>query len=126
MHSLEVSKLRQCSSAIHKDSSNFGIGCTKNLLEYQEVVVEHSTDVERLKGDAFAVARAAGIDDVAGPAILVITNATVLTMETGSPRGDLIHNALLVVRDGVIQLVMGAPAVMPQGALILNAMGGDH
>ncbi|KAG6903543.1 hypothetical protein DXG01_017036, partial [Tephrocybe rancida] len=52
LHSLEISKLKKCSSAIDEDPVNFGISCVKNQLRYQEVVVEHSTDIARLKRDA--------------------------------------------------------------------------
>lgn len=114
-----------CSHAIRNDPLTFGIECTKNLLNYQEIVVEHATDIERLKRDGALAARGESIGEAAPPAIMVITNATVLTMETGSPQGDLLRNALLVVRDGVIQLVTPMPAVVPQGSFVFNAMGGE-
>lgn len=124
LHSLEVSQLHRCSSAVQKDRLTFGIECTKKILNFQEINVHHSTDIARLKHDAALAARAKALDESIAPAILVITNATVLTMETGSQRGDLLRNALLVVRDGVIQLVLSAPDVLPQGAMVLNAQGG--
>lgn len=124
LHSLEVSQLHKCSSAVHKDPLTFGIQCTKNILDYQEIIVHHSTDIARLKDEASLAAHAQGLDDSTGSAVMLITNATVLTMETGSQSGDLLHNALLVVRGGVIQLVLEMPDVLPQGALVLNAQGG--
>jgi hypothetical protein len=118
LHSFEIDKLKKCHSALINDKITFGISCTKELLEYQEIIVEHSTDIARLKKDA------AMLSEIADSGVLVITNATLLTMETNSP-ADLIKNGILFVRDGVIQAVLRQDhAVIPQGVKVINAMGG--
>lgn len=124
MHSLEVSKLDQCSSAIKKDHSTFGISCVKNLLEFQTIDIEHSTDIARLKKDAEAEHdhkewRKGNAD------VVIIFNATLLTMETGNELADLIPDGLLVIRGGVIDHVGRIGGfVAPTGATVIDAAGG--
>ncbi|RDB24015.1 hypothetical protein Hypma_008641 [Hypsizygus marmoreus] len=114
LHSLEVSKLDSCSTAIKNDASTFGIACVKNLLEYQEVIVEHSTDIARLKKDAN------------GHELVVIYNATLLTMATGNEKRDLVHGGILISRGGVIDSVGTLEnTLIPGGpATAINAHGG--
>lgn len=120
LHSLEVSKLHHCSSAIKHDRLNFGISCVKNLLEYQEIVIEHTTDIARLKREAAAIAEVPDNSDV-----LVVLNATILTMASGKVDTDLIRNGILVSRGGVVEYVgaIGGYTTAP-GATIINARGG--
>ncbi|KAJ7898463.1 hypothetical protein B0H13DRAFT_2520490 [Mycena leptocephala] len=110
LHSLEVSKLSKCASEIKHDTTHFGISCVKSLLEYQEVVVERSTDIARLKSDARDV--------------FVIFNATILTMETGDPEVDLIREGVLTIRGGVIESVGALGTLVPSGVTAFNAQGG--
>ncbi|KAJ3838794.1 hypothetical protein F5878DRAFT_725021 [Lentinula raphanica] len=122
LHSLEISKLDKCTSAIKRDSNTFGISCVKSLLRYQEIVVEHSTDVARLTEQAHAVSGSAYNSD-----ILIIYNATVVTMETGNLDEDLLHDAVLVIQRGVIEAVFSATDnafVAPEGATMMNANRG--
>ncbi|KAJ3857343.1 hypothetical protein EV368DRAFT_77833 [Lentinula lateritia] len=121
LHSLEISKLSKCSSAIKNDSRTFGISCIKNLLQYQEIVVEHSTDIARLKKEAQALSSSVNSD------ILIVYNATLLTMESGNINEDLLHDAILVIRAGVIEAVFSATQndfVAPEGATLINAHRG--
>ncbi|KAJ7442290.1 hypothetical protein FB451DRAFT_1057716 [Mycena latifolia] len=120
LHSLEVSKLSKCTSKIKHDTTNFGISCVKDLLEYQEVVVEHSTDIARLKRDAVTVNAQAN----ANSDVFVIFNATILTMETGDPELDLIREGVLTIRGGVIESVGALGSLVPSGATAFNAQGG--
>ncbi|KAJ7504368.1 hypothetical protein B0H11DRAFT_1981946 [Mycena galericulata] len=121
LHSLEVSKLKKCTSEIEHDTTHFGISCVKNLLEYQQVVVEHSTDIARLKRDAAAVAAISNDNSD----VFVIYNATVLTMENGGDLElDLIRDGVVTIRGGVIESVGGAGALVPSGATAFNAQGG--
>ncbi|KAJ7593490.1 hypothetical protein C8J56DRAFT_931194 [Mycena floridula] len=114
LHSIEVSKLDKCASAVKRDHDKFGIHCTKTLLDYQEIVVEHSTDISRLKKDA---------EDSGG--MMVIFNATVLTMETGDLNQDLIRDAVVVTRGGLIDSVGSlADIVIPEGVAAIDAHGG--
>ncbi|KAJ7593461.1 hypothetical protein C8J56DRAFT_931144 [Mycena floridula] len=114
LHSVEVSKLDKCASAVKRDQDKFGIHCTKTLLDYQEIVVEHSTDISRLKKDA---------EDSGG--MMVIFNATVLTMETGDLNKDLIRDAVVVTRGGLIDSVGSlADIVIPEGVAAIDAHGG--
>lgn len=120
LHSLEISKLSSCSSDISHDKSTFGISCVKGLLEYQEIVIEHSTDIARLKQDAAK----AGLD-VANADVLVIFNATLLTMATGNPLTDLIHDAVIIVKGGVLEKICSVESdCIPQGVTIIDAQGG--
>ncbi|KAJ7091369.1 hypothetical protein B0H15DRAFT_977440, partial [Mycena belliarum] len=120
LHSLEVSKLSKCESKIKQDPINFGISCVKDLLEYQEVLVEHSTDIARLKRDAAAANAKAGTNSD----VFVIFNATILSMETGNPELDLIHDGVLTIRGGVIESVGGLDSLVPSGVATYNAQGG--
>ncbi|KAK0458565.1 uncharacterized protein EV420DRAFT_1629551 [Desarmillaria tabescens] len=118
LHSLEVSKLSKCTSTIRKDHLTFGIDCVKNLLEYQEIVVEHSTDISRLKKEA---ARTASYPD---SDLLVLYNATLLTMETGELEKDLVREALLVIRGGVITTAAALnTVVIPTEATVIDMHG---
>ncbi|KAJ7070752.1 hypothetical protein C8F01DRAFT_1107614 [Mycena amicta] len=119
LHSFEVSKLSKCKSAIRNDSVNFGIACVKNLLDVQEIVVSITTDIARLKQDAATVSAQAVDSDV-----FVIFNATILTMETGDPEKDLIHEGVLTIRGGVIESVGRVGSIVPPGLTALNAQGG--
>ncbi|KAG6873372.1 hypothetical protein C0995_016481 [Termitomyces sp. Mi166 len=115
LHSLEIFKLQECSSAIGKDPVNFGISCVKDQISYQEIVVEHSTDIARLKRDA------EDSDQV------VIYNATLLTMETGQERWDVIQGGLMIIRGGVIASIghLAQDEAIPHGtATAINAYGG--
>ncbi|KAJ3981233.1 hypothetical protein F5890DRAFT_570495 [Lentinula detonsa] len=121
LHSLEISKLEKCSSAIKHDSNTFGISCVKSLVQYQEIVVEHPTDIARLKEQTQALSSSVNSD------ILIVFNATLVTMETGSLDEDLLHDAVLVIRGGVIEAVFSATGnsfVAPEGATLINANGG--
>ncbi|KAK0458560.1 uncharacterized protein EV420DRAFT_364695 [Desarmillaria tabescens] len=110
LHFLEVSKLSRCTSTIRKDHLTFGIDCVKNLLEYQEIVVEHSTDISWLKKDVASTASHPESD------LLVLYNATLLTMETGEFEKDLVREALLVIRGGVITTAAAlSTVVIPTG-----------
>ncbi|KAG6882453.1 hypothetical protein C0992_011629, partial [Termitomyces sp. T32_za158] len=116
LHSLEISELQKCSSAIDQDPVNFGISCVKDQIKYQEIVVEHPTDIARLKRDA------EGRDQV------VIYNATLLTMETGQEQYDVIRGGQIIIRGGVITAV-GLPGqdedIPHASATAINAHGGD-
>ncbi|KAJ4475736.1 hypothetical protein J3R30DRAFT_3294599 [Lentinula aciculospora] len=121
LHSLEISKLDKCSSTIRNDLNTFGISCVKDLLHFQEIVIEHSTDVARLKKQAQALSSSVNSD------ILIVFNATLVTMETGNVDEDLLHDAVLVVRGGVIEAVFSATEsqfVAPEGATLINAHRG--
>jgi hypothetical protein len=57
--------------------------------------------------------------------VLVITNATLLTYNTGHLDTDLIPNGVLITRGGVFESVTGALNVaIPDGATVINAHEG--
>ena len=132
LHSLEVSKLSQCSKAIAEDPSNFGIQCTRDLLDVHDINVTYETDVSRIKKEAKAAFKThASQDDLEDPElesnsdILAIVNATLATMETGKETEDIISGASLIVRGGVIQQVGKDDSMeVPRGAKVINAQGG--
>jgi hypothetical protein len=118
---LEISKLEQCSSQIKDDLNTFGISCVKNLVEYQRIDIEHSTDIARLKKEAKQVSHIASNNFD----LVVITNATLLTMESGNPEADLIRNGILTIRGGVIEYAGPSPDYTPPaGATVIDAEGG--
>ncbi|PBK62923.1 hypothetical protein ARMSODRAFT_997185 [Armillaria solidipes] len=95
LHSLEVSKLSKCASTIKKDHLTFGIDCVKNILEYQEIIVEHTTDISRLKKDA-----------------------------ARELEKDLIREAILVIRGGVITTAAAlSSVVIPTEATVIDIHG---
>ncbi|KAG6810508.1 hypothetical protein H0H92_011559 [Tricholoma furcatifolium] len=121
LHSLELSSLQKCTREIEKDTLNFGIACVTKHVSYHEVIVEHSTDIARLKRES------EGRDQV------VIYNATVLTMETGEERWDVIKGGIVIVRGGVItsvghlakeELELDEQGVPRGPATAINAQGG--
>ena len=122
LHFLEISKLKQCSSQIKSDHLTFGISCVKNLVEYQRIDIEHSTDIARLKKEAKQVSHTASNNNFD---LVVITNATLLTMESGNPEADLIRNGTLTIRGGVIEYVgLSVDYTPPTGATVIDAEGG--
>ena len=124
MHSLEVSRLSECSSEIKADALRFGIECVKKILDIQELEVVHSTDIARLVGESRALALSQG-RRTENADVYAITNANVLTMSTGNLVNDFIANATLVIRKGVIhQVGPQSDIVIPQGTTVLSAEGG--
>lgn len=108
-----MSTLKQCSSAIRDDTLTYGIACTKDLLEFQEITVEYDTDITRIKKEA---------QHVLGTWALL--NATVFTMETGHFETDLVRGAVIVVKDGVIHSISKhEDAVIPENAVIVDGHG---
>ncbi|CAA7266376.1 unnamed protein product [Cyclocybe aegerita] len=129
LRSLEISKLKQCSSEIEKDHLTFGISCVKTLLQYEQIDVEHSTDIARLKKDAKRAAKThkdwPNVESDNSD-VVVIINATLLTMESGNFEDDFVKGGVMVVRGGVIDLVSRSNDnfVAPSGAAVINAGGG--
>jgi hypothetical protein len=135
---LEISKLAKCSSEIKTDRTNYGITCVKDLLQYQEIYIAHSTDIARLKRDANAARHefeswvSVGPENISKlrPLLtndtLVIYNATLLTMATGDLRRDLVRGGVLVSQGGVIT---GAGTLentfVPERATAINAQEGE-
>jgi len=120
---LEIEKLKECAKDIHDDHLTFGIGCVKGLLEYKELVVTHSTDIARLKKEA--ASWAPGAVATSNSDVLVLLNATLLTMHNGNEAEDLIRDAVLSVRGGVIEYTGPSDGyVVPEGATAINVAGG--
>jgi hypothetical protein len=127
LHSVEVSQLDKCASEIKSDQVKFGISCVKSLLEFNKVVVEHETDIARLKKEATQEKLLQGKPGREHSDAVLITNATILTMESGKLEHDIIRDAMLFVRGGVIQYV-GRPHIdlirPPFGVTVIDARGG--
>ncbi|KAI1784218.1 hypothetical protein LXA43DRAFT_1043367 [Ganoderma leucocontextum] len=130
LHHVDVSKLSVCAKAAQKDAVNFGIECTKSHPTYQEVIVEYPSDIARLKEEAGAFAEAkyskSELQDVrSNTEFFVLANATLLTMSTGNIHNDILHDAVLVTRNGEIEAIAGVhDFVIPYGATVLDAEGG--
>jgi hypothetical protein len=146
LHSLEVSKLDQCKDAASRDKLFFGISCTKSLVETREIFVEFESDIARLRKEAFAT-QLESIPLAPGQAqkdsqysfrastvtalqvgtdvdVLVVVNATLVTMDPHSSR-QVIQNGAVAVRKGVF-IYVGTSVEVPsyQGAKIIDAFGG--
>ena len=110
---------------------NFGIECTKSHPKFQEVVVEYPSDIARLKEEAAAFAKAeygesTAEDANSGADFFVFANATLLTMGTGNIHNDILHDAVLVTRNGQIEAIAGVhDYIIPYGATVLDAQGGQ-
>lgn len=93
-------------------------------MDIIDVKVSYPTDIARLSQEAFAIAESQGTRSQ-NSNVYAVTNATVLTMEKGNPSSDLLNDAVLVVRGGIIESVgHSGEVVIPQGASVLNAGGG--
>lgn len=80
--------------------------------------------MSRLRQEARLAATARGQTEQNAD-VIAVTNATLLTMEAGDLIRDLIEDAVMVVRGGVIESVGCLNAVnIPQGATIINAYKG--
>ncbi|KAJ3555991.1 hypothetical protein NM688_g2275 [Phlebia brevispora] len=124
LYSLRVSDLGQCASEIAKDTLNFGISCTKKLVDIHEIQIEHPTDAYRLKQDALRLSGLNGTDEENADT-LVIVNATVLTMETGDLSSDVLRNATLLTKGSQIEAVSSSGEItIPLGATVIDAEGG--
>jgi len=124
LHWVDVADLKSCSSATERDALTFGVACTRNLPHFQEVVVDYPSDIRRLKAEATASIAHEDAAALANADIFVIANATLVTMETGDLRADVLEDAILVTRGGQIEAIVGTQdAVIPYGASVLNAEG---
>ncbi|KAF9531664.1 hypothetical protein CPB83DRAFT_848536 [Crepidotus variabilis] len=128
LHHLEVAQLSKCYNEIKRDNLTFGLSCVKRLVRYGKIDIEHTTDISRLKKEAAEVFSAqGGIDTFPSIAdTVVIVNATILTMETGSQDKDLIHDGMLIVKGGVIKWVgkLNLGFIPMPGVTVINARGG--
>ncbi|KAF9555565.1 hypothetical protein CPC08DRAFT_820988 [Agrocybe pediades] len=128
LHSLKLSKLETCSSEIGKDRLTFGISCVKKLLDVQKIVgATYQTDIARLKEQAAKSVQASRGEPTLNADVVVVRNATLLTMHTGDEGQDLITNGSLVIRAGVIEYA--GPWVpdrdtIPEDATVIEANGG--
>ncbi|KAK0474891.1 hypothetical protein IW261DRAFT_532142 [Armillaria novae-zelandiae] len=113
---LEVARLTECLPSIKNDPSTFGIGCVNDLVESQEIFVEHSTDIVRLKEE---------VKTSGSSGVVAVYNATLLTMETGLVESDLIREGVMLVNDGVIQAIGSVDDIpIPEDAVKFNANQG--
>ncbi|TRM63712.1 hypothetical protein BD626DRAFT_569086 [Schizophyllum amplum] len=112
LHSLEASKLSQCTTAIEEDVLTFGIACVNKLVEWEQVVVEHPTDVGRLKQEGSGGS-------------LAIVNATIVKMSSDDFDSDIIEGGTLLTKGGVISAAGSAASVdIPDDAVVINANQG--
>jgi hypothetical protein len=116
--------LSQCQADISHDASTYGISCTKNLVQFQEIFVEYQTDISRLKVEAASLLPRKDSQQSSSTTFWVLANATVLTMETGKLETDLIENAFVVVKDGVIDSILEfLSPTLPADAIVLDVQG---
>jgi hypothetical protein len=125
LHSLEVSQLARCSKEIQRDRSTYGISCVKSLVKFNRLDVEHSTDIFRVKKDASLMQNARKSSSHSD--LVVINNATILTMATGDLEQDLIRNGALIVQGGVITWLGKRidDQTLLEGSTVINVNGGQ-
>lgn len=91
-----------------------------NLIDKQEVFVEHSTDIARLKSEGSKTQ-----DAQHATCAVVIHNATILTMDTGNEAVDLIERGMMLIEGGVIAAIGREEQILiPAGAVTIDALGG--
>jgi hypothetical protein len=98
-------------------------------VKFNRLDVEHSTDIFRLKKEAsenpklMQNARKSSFHSD----LVIINNATILTMATGDLKQDLIQNGALIVQGGVIT-GLGKRIdnqTLLDGGTVINANGGQ-
>lgn len=127
LHSLEVSKLRNCRKSIQSDASTFGIDCVKTLLNVQEIAATYETETSRIKNAALRdLDQTADPEELNNADWLVIANATVVSMITGHEQHDVLRRRTLIVRNGVIvsSIHRADLSTLPRGAKVIDAEGG--
>lgn len=98
----------------------------------QEIAVGYDTDIARLKLDSRAAAMATHRDlgqtvDLEDSDVLAITNATLLTFDTGYFSADHLPNGVLLAKAGVItQVGLTDEVHIPPGAHVIDAGGGSR
>ncbi|EJD43843.1 hypothetical protein AURDEDRAFT_145360 [Auricularia subglabra TFB-10046 SS5] len=116
LHSLDMSRLGGCLAAIRADATTRRLHCTQELVERRELVVEYDAEAARLRRDA-------GEEDNAD--VLVLVNATLVTMETGAIDADVIRDGAIVMQGGTIRQVgKRAEVHIPSGAQVIDVDGG--
>lgn len=127
LHSFKVDQLKHCQAAIQGDPSTFGIDCVRRYVNVTEVHAYHQSESRRLSDDAFDVARQEMKEQVeptkSRADILVIINATLVTMATGDEARDVVESGTVIIQGGLIQLV-GKGLAVPEGAKVIDAQGG--
>ncbi|KAI6117523.1 hypothetical protein EDD16DRAFT_1481316 [Pisolithus croceorrhizus] len=119
LHTVPVSLLSTCSNAIQKDTTTFGIGCVRNLLNVTEIAVYYESEVARLHREAKVHATTANGD------VVTFVNATILSMENGELSADLITGGSVVLRGGYIDAVgKDGEVSIPKGSVVIQADGG--
>ncbi|KAF7794297.1 hypothetical protein EIP86_005430 [Pleurotus ostreatoroseus] len=114
LHVLNKAELKKCADTIAGDTLNFGISCSKDLPEVHELFVEHPTEIYRLKQETVRQ----------NASILAFTNASALTMATGSLPHDALQNVTILVRDGLIEDVIPCRNItLPSDAVVIDAEG---
>lgn len=86
-----------------------------------ELKVEYDAETLRLKGEALAAEPENNDAD-----ILVLRNATIVTMRHGDEKEDVVRSGAVMVRDGRI-LFAGSldELIVPPGAHIIDVNGGE-
>lgn len=123
VHSLALDTLLECQNAIQRDTTTHGVDCLAQFVDSHELVVEYEADSARIRQDAHQHARA----DLDAPNadVLVLANATLVTMQNGLQKTDIVRHGTLVMQGGLIRAVGTANAVeIPVGAHVIDVHGG--
>ena len=121
LHSIKVADVQaKCASIIKKDGKRFGIECVKGLLGVQKLVVWYQTDISRLKRDISKSLEG----DASNRIDLVVRNATIITMETGYEETDVLKEATLLLRNGLVHSIVTGDVQVPNATKVIDASGG--
>ncbi|KAI6138939.1 hypothetical protein BKA82DRAFT_1000833 [Pisolithus tinctorius] len=121
LHTVPVSLLSTCLNAAQEDTSTFGIGCVKSLLNVTEIAVYYESEISRLRREAKVHTTSANGD------VVTFVNATILTMEHGELSADLITEGTVVLRGGYIDTVgKDGEVAIPEGGVVIQADGGRY
>ncbi|KIO03999.1 hypothetical protein M404DRAFT_1000833 [Pisolithus tinctorius Marx 270] len=119
LHTVPVSHLSTCLNAAQEDTSTFGIGCVKSLLNVTEIAVYYESEISRLRREAKVHTTSANGD------VVTFVNATILTMEHGELSADMITEGTVVLRGGYIDTVgKDGEVAIPEGGVVIQADGG--
>ncbi|KAH7094192.1 hypothetical protein BKA62DRAFT_644774 [Auriculariales sp. MPI-PUGE-AT-0066] len=123
LNRLHLSRLSECQAAAKEDVYTFGVDCITSAVDVIELVVEYDADSRRLRREARA---AASDPDNVNADILVLTNATLITMHSGREEEDVITDGVVVARDGLIVAAGSKHQIdIPTGAHVIDVQGGQ-
>jgi hypothetical protein len=95
----------------------------KKTPSWQQIAVYYESEITRIKEDVGSLnQRGQFKEQMSG--FVGIVNATVLTMHTGNFEQDLLHEGVILLKDGQIHAVGSSSTAIPPRTHIIDAAGG--